>query len=301
MTGKWLWLWVLCFLGLGCAGLAKNGVDLQRKAQELNDAGYQYYRESRFNIAQEKFERALKYNRLIDRREGIAANLNNLGAIALKQGDPQQATQYFQEALAINRERRNSSGTCETLNNLGLAYQTQGRLREAQEAYQEAWDLARTLPPGPLLALSLTHLGDIARARRDYTLALNYYHLALMADERQKDLRGRATRWERLGCTFVDLKDYDRARAYLNDALKEFRRLQDTNGIADALKDLTLLALAQGDRQEAMLNGNLLLELYQARGQDLEARKLEAVLRLGGEGQGSTTPAPFPKPRLPTP
>ena len=53
----------------------------------------------------------------------------------------------------------------------------------------------------------------------------------------------------------MDLKDYPRASAYLHDALREFRRLEDTDGIADSLKDLTLLALAQGDRQEAALNG----------------------------------------------
>jgi tetratricopeptide (TPR) repeat protein len=281
VNGKWLWLGVLCLLGLSCGGPAQTTVDLQKQALDLNDAGYQYYRESRFNVARGKFEQALKFNRLIDRREGIAANLNNLGVIAQEQGDPEQATRYFDEALAINRERKNTSGTSETLNNLGLAYQTQGRLREAQEAYQEAWDLARTLPPGPLWALSLTHLGDIARVRGEYALALNYYHLALRADEGQKDQRGRATRWERLGRTFVDLKDYDRARTYLNDALREFRRQQDTNGIADTLKDLTMLALAQGDRQEARLNGNLLLEIYQARGQEKEAEKLEALLKRG--------------------
>ncbi len=48
----------------------------------LNDQGYQYYRQSRFNVAAGKFSEALKINRLIDRREGIAANLNNLGVIA---------------------------------------------------------------------------------------------------------------------------------------------------------------------------------------------------------------------------
>ena len=48
------------------------------------------------------------------------------------------------------------------------------------------------LPPGPLLALSLTHLGDVARVRKDYDLALNYYHQALAVDEARKDARGRA-------------------------------------------------------------------------------------------------------------
>ena len=69
---------------------------------------------------------------------------------------------------------------------------------------------------------------------------------------------------------------------YLNEALSEFRRLQDTDGIAATLKDLTLLALARGDREEAQLNGNLLMGLYQTRGQEQEARELEALLKSGG-------------------
>ena len=121
---------------------------------------------------------------------------------------------------------------------------------------------ARQLPPGPLAALTLTHLGDVARLHKDYILALNYYHQALMADTGAKDLRGQALRQERLGRTFLDLKDYDRAAMYLKEALNEFRRLQDTDGIAAALKGLTLLALARGDKAEAELNAQLLRGLY---------------------------------------
>ena len=277
MNNRWRWLWVI-FLVAGCGGPAKTGVDLKSEAIAFNDAGYQYYRQSRFELAQGKFERALDYNRLIDRREGIAANLNNLGVIAQAQGNLELAQRRFQEALAVNRERNDPAALCETLNNLGLAYQGQGRLREANAAYLEALEQARRLPPGPLLALTLTHLGDMARSHKDYMLALNYYQQAIVADTSGKDPRGQAMRQERLGRTFLDLKDYDRAGVYLKEALREFRRLQDTDGIAATLKDLTLLALARGDRQEADLNGNLLLGLYQTRGQEKEAKELEALL-----------------------
>ena len=281
MTDRWRWLWVLVFL-LGCGGPAKTGVDLKQEAIAFNDAGYQYYRQSRYDLAQGKFEKALEYNRLIDRRVGIAANLNNLGVIAQAQGNLEAAVSRFQEALAVNRELNDPAALCETLNNLGLAYQGQGRLREANAAYLEAWDQARQLPPGPLLALTLTHLGDVARAHKDYLQALNYYHQAILADTGDKDRRGRALRQERLGRTFLDLKDYDRADMYLKEALGEFRRLQDTDGIAATLEDLTFLALARGDRKAARFNGNLLLGIYQARGQEQEARRLEALLKKGG-------------------
>jgi tetratricopeptide (TPR) repeat protein len=299
VTRNWVWLWVLCFAGLGCAGPAK--FDLRSKAVDLNDSGYQYYRESRWELAREKFTRALELNRLIDRRVGIAANLNNLGVISLEQGDLKQAQADFQEALTIQRELGDPEGLSETLNNLGTVYQAQGRLPEAQEAYQEALNWARLAPASPLLALSLMHLGDLARARGDYASALSLYQEALEIDKDKKDRRGQAVRWERLGRTLTDLQEFTRAAAYLRDALQEFRRLEDTNGIADALKDLTRLALAQGDLQGALLYGERLLKIYQARGQEKEAKKFEPALRIGGEGQGLQTPAPCPNPPPPTP
>jgi tetratricopeptide (TPR) repeat protein len=270
---------VLGLLGLGCAGPAQTGVDLQAQAVSLNDEGYQYYRQSRFNLAQEKFSQALKLNRFIDRRAGIAANLNNLGVIALEQEEPQPAVACFREALEINREQGEPSALSETLNNLGLAYLALGRLQEARQVYQEALGQARLLPPGPLLALSLTHLGDVALACKDYDLALNYYHRAYLVSRSPRSL---AAHQERLGRLFLEMGDYGRADYYLQEALAAYRRLQDTNGIADTLRDLTRLALAQGDREAAALNGRLLLELYQARGQEGAAKKLEELLKSGG-------------------
>ena len=89
MAYRWRWLWVLVILA-GCGGPAKMGVDLQQEAIAANAAGYNYYRQSRWDLAQEKFEQALAYNRLIDRRKGIVSNLNNLGAIAQTRGHEQE-------------------------------------------------------------------------------------------------------------------------------------------------------------------------------------------------------------------
>ena len=109
MRYRWTWLLVLV-IAVGCGGPAKTTVDLQQEAISFNESGYEYYRQSRWELAKNKFERALTYNRLIDRRSGIASNLNNLGAIAQKQGDLKQAVTYLQEALAINRELHAPAG-----------------------------------------------------------------------------------------------------------------------------------------------------------------------------------------------
>jgi len=274
----------LCLLGCLATGCAKRKTrlpDLRTEAVKLNDEGYQYYRESRWQLARSKFNQALNLNRLIDHRPGIAANLNNLGALAQEQGNLVDAARYYQEALSIQRQIGDPAGVCEALNNLGTAYAGLGRWPEARDLYLEALGYARQLRPGPLLALTLTHQGDMARHERDYARALDLYREALSIDQARKNRAGMAMRWARLGRTYLDLSDYVTARGYLLAALEESRRQELTSGIIDALGGLTNLALAQDNQPEARLYGERLLKLYQARGQTREAEKLKELLETG--------------------
>jgi len=272
-------LWLLGCLALGCGKAKTRLPDLRQEAVKLNDEGYQYYRESRWRLARHKFSQSLNLNRLIDHRPGIAANLNNLGAIAQEEGNLAEAAAFYDEALTIQREIGDPSGLCEALNNLGTVYAGLGRWSEAQNLYLEALSYARRLPPGPLLALSLTHQGDIARHNQDYVQALNLYREALTIDQAKKNRAGMAVRWARLGRTYLAMADYFSARQYLLMALEEFRRREMTTGIIDALDGLTTLALAQDNRHEAVLYGERLLEIYRVRGQTRDAERLESLLK----------------------
>lgn len=272
-------LWLLGSLALGCGRAKTRLPDLRQEAVKLNDEGYQYYRESRWRLARHKFIQSLNLNRLIDHRPGIAANLNNLGAIAQEQGNLAEAATFYEEALTIQREIGNPSGLCETLNNLGTVYVGLGRWSEAENLYLEALGYARRLRPGPLLALSLTHQGDIARHNQDYVLALNLYREALKIDQAKKNRAGMAVRWARLGRTYLVLGEYFSARQFFLMALEEFRRREMTTGIIDALDGLTTLALAQDNRYEAELYGERLLEIYRVRSQTQDAERLESLLK----------------------
>ena len=149
MRYKWAWLGVIWLVGLGCAGPAKTGVDLKSKAVSLNEAGYDYYRQSRFNLAQEKFAQALKYNRLIDRRVGIASNLNNLGVIAQEQGDLDRAVAYFQEALALNRESGRPRGPQRDFEQPGGGLPgDQGAWTRRRTPSRKPWDWRASFPRG---------------------------------------------------------------------------------------------------------------------------------------------------------
>jgi tetratricopeptide (TPR) repeat protein len=270
---------LLCCLAIGCGAAKTKLVDLRQEAVRLNDEGYQYYRESKWRLAQNKFNEALKLNRLIDHRPGIAANLNNLGAIAQEQGKLADAEKYYRNALTIQLEAGDGAGICEALNNLGTVYAAQGRWTEASNLYQQALGYVSSQPRSPLLSLTLMHQGDVARYQKNYQQALDLYQQALAIDTKGRDRGGQAVRWGRLGQTYLEMSDFASARSYLEMSLQEFRRLQRTNGIVDALNGLVTLFLAQGDRPQAQLYGERLLKIYQARKQTREAEDLQALLQ----------------------
>jgi tetratricopeptide (TPR) repeat protein len=274
-----LCLVLLCCLAIGCGGQAISRVDLRQEAVRLNDEGYQYYRESSWRLAQNKFNEALKLNRLIDCRPGIASNLNNLGAIAQEQGHLADAEKYYRDALTIQLQNGDGDAICQALNNLGTVYAAQGRWSEAANLYQQALGYVSSQPKSPLLAITLMHQGDVARHQKNYQQALNLYQQALAIDTKGRDREGQAVRWGRLGRTYLEMSDYTSARRYLEMSLDEFRRLQRTSGIVDTLDSLVALCLAQGDRPGAQLYGDRLLKIYQARHQTGEAERLQALLQ----------------------
>jgi tetratricopeptide (TPR) repeat protein len=272
-------LMLLCWLAPGCGGKAKL-VDMRQDAISKNEDGYKYYRESKWRQAQAKFDEALKLNRLIDHREGIAANLNNLGAVSQEQGELCEAEKHYRDALLMAEQAGKGRGIGEALNNLGVVYMKEGRWSEAARLFQQALGYARSLPPRcPLLPLTLTHLGDVARHNKDYPLALDLYRQALDLDVKARNNEGKAVRWGRLGRTYLQMGDYASARQYLVKALDEFRCQQRTNGIVNTLDALVTLSLAQGDRTQAQLYAERLVKIYEARKQTREAAQLEALMQ----------------------
>ncbi|MDD3579596.1 MAG: tetratricopeptide repeat protein [Desulfobacca sp.] len=270
---------VLLVLLQGCAGPApRPGVGLRQDALNANDRGYHYYARGNLELAREKFAQALRLNRLIDHVPGIAANLNNLGAIYQEQGQYSQAEDCYQEALKLNRQQDDTAGIIETLNNLGTVWQTQGKLRQARAAYTEAQTQAQQPGLEPLLALTLTHCGDLARQEQRDDEALKLYQQALQLNIAHQAAQGRAVSLERLGRIHLDLGNFVQSEQDLKTALQEFRRLESVGGVIDALDGLTRLYLAMGNQCAAQDYGARLAQLYQALGKTDKYQALSTLL-----------------------
>jgi tetratricopeptide (TPR) repeat protein len=97
-------------------------------------------------------------------RGGIATALNNLGNVAVFQGDLARAADAFAEALELFRAGGERGGVAVGLNNLGWVARKQGAVAQAETLHREALALAREQGDARVCAEGLEHLATTAGA-----------------------------------------------------------------------------------------------------------------------------------------
>ena len=130
-----------------------------------------------------------------------------------------------------------------------------------------------------------THIWQLASALASYFKHQGHWRdwrdsqiMALDASRRLSDKRAQALSHSLLGSAFVQLSNYDHARAHLQHALDLFGELGDNAGQGYAHHSLLPMLERQGLYQEALLNARQALTLFKAAGQDVDrARALNAV------------------------
>ncbi|RLC86724.1 MAG: hypothetical protein DRI79_09630 [Chloroflexi bacterium] len=186
-----------------------------RAAQEvaLANLGRAYAAQGNFRQAVEHYEQAIAIARELDDRRAEAVYLRDLGVVLLRLGDVNRATEVLQQALTqLEVVAADPLSRARTRYHLGRCYAQLGRWREAITLLEQARETFTRHKARPELAHALLELGQL-------------YH------QRQ---------------------DFESAYIYLKDALRLFRRLNDTDGIAMTQEALGSLALQTARPTEAI-------------------------------------------------
>ena len=112
-------------------------------------------------------------------QDGIANTLNDLGVLADRSGQPQEAKRLYQQCLTIYRQLGDNWGTAVALNNLGYLASTQGEYKDALKLLEESLSIQRTIGARLQIANALSNLGSVARELNEYESARRYFHEAL--------------------------------------------------------------------------------------------------------------------------
>jgi tetratricopeptide (TPR) repeat protein len=204
---------------VGCAAKPDPFGQQVSRINDLSIQGEQWFSRGDLKRASREFSRALTMSRSVDYPQGEAQQLNNLGAVALEDGEIKQARDLFNQALQVNCAQGQWVAVSINQANLATVAQKAGNPGEAarhlQAAQNAAWqaqapralarvylqwasfyldqnDLAsaedflnrsQPLATTPELKGTLAHhLGRLALARGDTGLALERFAQALALD-----------------------------------------------------------------------------------------------------------------------
>jgi tetratricopeptide (TPR) repeat protein len=219
--------------------LFQQASDTRGIAASLDDIGQVLWLLSRYDEALDRSAAALETRRQLGDKRSIAASLMNIGNIERHRGLFDEAEACYREALQIRTMLGESSGIAQCENGLGVLSFQRGDLEGARAHWEVALGIAERIGALPLQALLLNHLGEAARAA---------------------DHRGEArTRFEAAEALARDLDQ---------------RRL-----VAEALHNLGLLDLAEGDARLALERCGKALEIAEAAGIRVDVGR--ALLALG--------------------
>lgn len=136
-------------------------------AEALYGLGSAYLKQQRTKQARETFERATQAHASYS--ETLPNAWNNLGLLAAKQGDTEEAIRYFKRSLTL------SPGHLIALNNLGNAYRQQKQWDEARQVLERAIEVDPEDPEANYsLGMVFAQLNDTGRAYEYLQAALKF-------------------------------------------------------------------------------------------------------------------------------
>ncbi len=153
-------------------------------------------------------------------------------------GDMPHAFQYFKKGLLDYREAENLKGQSNCLNNIGLVYESQARFDSAAYYYKASWLIEKELGNLGGEATSLINMGNIEYYRKNYHDALKFYFEALQNFIRSDDKNGIAMAYNSIAIIYTQIGEYDKALMYLNKARAIYAITGDTRKLSRVLDNI---------------------------------------------------------------
>ncbi len=171
------------------------------------------YREDRDQARQYMLKALSLFSSLID-KNGMAATWNNLGVLNNRIGDYPKALNYFDSSLAMFRQLDDKEGEGSVLNYIGINYQQQGNYQKAIDYCLQAFEIRKKINDHLGVVYSLINVGNMYLEVGQPETALNFYNQGV-AYAKDHNLDAPDYLLNQIGKTYLRLKQYDKAEAYL--------------------------------------------------------------------------------------
>ncbi len=153
--------------------------------------------------------------------------------------DYEKAIKHFLKSLEINERYQQDGSIANNLSNIGVVYASLKNNETALEYYKKALEIRIRLNDQSGIASSYTKLGNVYSKMGHKESAIEHHLKALEIAEEQHDIFSIGLVNHNVGFVYLQEKEFEEARKYLEIALDFRKRCDDTIG---KIKTLTLLA-----------------------------------------------------------
>ena len=211
-----------------------------------------------------------------------AAFTHELGMLADRQGDYEEAERLFTRALEIEERLGNRNSMASTHHMLGILFQHRGDYDRAASHFDRSLAIKKELhePNDTDIAAYSGELGNLAYLRGEYEKAGKLFVESLRASQRARNPGYTATSYYLLGQVAARRGTYDGAVQLYNYALDINKGLGNRREIAACYHQLGNVAFVQGDYSKAFKNYQLSISITEHVGDRIGAAATYSQLGL---------------------
>ncbi len=204
----------------------------------LDSIGNLYMKQHARADAVQFFDDAVKAKEIIGDKKDVAKILGKEAKLFFEMEQYDNALQTYEKALKVNEELKNKDEVASILNNLANIYNYTYRTDDALHAYEKLVTLKTELKDNKGISDAFSNIGDIYLTKQDAEKAIDNYNKSLKLDIGLKDKKGQASTYNNLGVAFHKKGDYKKSSENHDKALELFQELNDRAGLSKTYNNL---------------------------------------------------------------
>lgn len=244
--------------------------DKEEKSKILSEVGIIFRYLGEFDKALEYYQKALKLNEEMERKEGIADQLGNMGVVFNIRGELDKALEYYEKALKLNEELERKEGIAAQLGHIGTVYREKGEFDKALEYLKKALEIFEELGGKEGIVIQLGNIGIVYLNKEEFDKALEYYEKALKLNKELERKEGIANQLGNLGVIYAIRGEFDKALEFHEKALNIHEKLGKKQGIALQLGNIGLVYFDKGEFDKALVYLEKALKIFKEMGSRIE-------------------------------
>ncbi len=226
--------------------------NMQMRAETRKLRGLIFYYSNDYNKAQSIFEDALKLYQSAEDPGGMAAAYNNLGVLAMSQGNWKETEGLYLKSLELEEKRYNLNGISFVYNNLGYLFDEKGDYQKSLYYLQKAYDIQLLLNDRYTVANILINIGVNHMDNGKYQSAANSFQEALQVSYKFNYTRLEIASLDNLGVCYFRWGDWTKAINYYKDAIKKSRETNFFEGLCQSYNNIGELYMRRGELELAI-------------------------------------------------